>query len=101
MRDRTRAVEVDLRDGYTRGRTFGGTPMRAALAVGVVFLFAFAAPGQPKSDDPSFYFERGAKAYQKGEYEQAIDEFTEAIKLAPKHAEAYVLRATCRMANND
>src|SRR5215203_4617082 len=101
MRGRSRAVEAGSHGRYTRSRTFGGAPMRITLAVGVVLLFASAAAGQPEPEDPSFHIERAAKAHRNGEYEKAIKECDRAIKLDPKFAAAYLLRATCRMANDD
>lgn len=43
--------------------------------------------------DSEGYFRRGVKAYQQGQYEQAIDGFTKAIELEPRFADAYFGRA--------
>ncbi len=46
-----------------------------------------AAPAGEKS--PDFFLKRGAECLDKGEHDQAIADFTQALKLKPDSAEAY------------
>jgi len=47
---------------------------------------------QPKLNTASDYFSRGYAWHQKQDYDRAISDYTEAIKLAPKYARAFINR---------
>jgi membrane protease YdiL (CAAX protease family)/Flp pilus assembly protein TadD len=72
-------------------------PGRMTLLVGAVGYLAFAgvalyhaAPGDPRS--AWGYNERGNRHLDQGEFDDAIADYTEAIRLAPKDAVAYANR---------
>jgi tetratricopeptide (TPR) repeat protein len=44
---------------------------------------------QPKPQDANAYFKRGATWHRKGDYDRAISDFTEAIKLEPNFPSAF------------
>ena len=46
-------------------------------------------------------FDSGVSAFQKGDYDRAIADYTEAIRLDPKHAKAYNNRALAYDAKGD
>ncbi len=55
----------------------------------ILSSYACAQQKQTESEDAEFYFNRGVASYDKGQYDQAISEFTKAIEIDPKDAEAY------------
>ena len=44
--------------------------------------------------DAAFYVNRGLAHYNKGQYDEAISDYTEALKINPRYAETYVNRGT-------
>src|ERR1035441_3494377 len=58
----------------------------AAVLIAVVFLVCGCTDSGKKT------FESGVSASQTGEHDKAITDFTEAIRLAPKRADAYYNR---------
>jgi hypothetical protein len=52
-------------------------------------------------DDAEAYYKRGVEFYEKNDYDIAISEFTEAIRLNPKYAEAYYGRGGAYISKND
>ena len=61
------------------------------LATVVVLLTSMALSCSNRGDAENSY-NRGVAYFQKGEYDQAIAEFTEAIRLDPTDTQAYVNR---------
>lgn len=55
----------------------------------VVLLCLFLIGCKDKSDD---YYTQGSAHYQKQDYDQALLDFTEALKIDPKHTKAYLDR---------
>ncbi|MFC2122097.1 tetratricopeptide repeat protein [Bacteroidota bacterium] len=49
-------------------------------------------PPQPNKEEASFYFKQGFDHYEKGEYEKAIEDYSEAIRLYPQDFAAYYNR---------
>jgi tetratricopeptide (TPR) repeat protein len=68
----------------------------AAIALG--FVFALVALAQKPDDDP---MGRAFTAFQSGNNEKAIAELTEAIKVEPGNADAYLLRGSLRATSGD
>lgn len=54
----------------------------------VLLAFLVASCGSPAEP----YYSEGKAHHEKGEYEEAIEDFTEAIRLDPNHAGAYCMR---------
>jgi tetratricopeptide (TPR) repeat protein len=46
----------------------------------------------PSSTDPAFYYGRGLDFYRTGDYDKAISDFNEAIRLNPKDGRDYYMR---------
>ncbi len=61
------------------------------LPVLLFFLFSCAStpPTQDESRDAKFYNNRGAVYGEKGQYDQAISDFTRAIEINPRYNKAY------------
>jgi tetratricopeptide (TPR) repeat protein len=57
----------------------------------VLFLFSCAStqPNQHESKDARFYNNRGAAYGDKGQYDQAIKDFDQAIEINPRYIKAY------------
>ena len=53
------------------------------------------------SDEATAYYNLGVVCNEKGEYDQAIAHCTEAIRLKPDYAEAYVYRGAAHVANGE
>ncbi len=71
--------------------------MRTRIAIWLLSALAVAPPAptaraQPESKTASELVARGKTAFQKGEYENAIKDYTAAIKLDPRAAAAYTGR---------
>jgi Tfp pilus assembly protein PilF len=62
----------------------------------IVLFFSFSyASAQPKQDEPKdakFYIDRAIAYGEKGQFDQAIDDFTKALEIDPKGADAYYFR---------
>jgi tetratricopeptide (TPR) repeat protein len=65
--------------------------------VAVLVLLPRAA-GADDSDKARERFKQGQEAYQKGDFEKAIEDFTEAIRLDPKYADGYFQRGRAYLA---
>jgi tetratricopeptide (TPR) repeat protein len=64
----------------------------AFLVVGIVFPLLLAAPAPAFVGDAMFFYERGLLNHQNKEYDKAIADFTEAIKVDAKFVPAYAFR---------
>ena len=64
---------------------------RFPFFVGVVFLLACSTV-PAKAQDADNYFDRGNAWYDQGEYDKAIADFDQAIRLKPNFADVYVRR---------
>lgn len=64
-------------------------------------LLSFSDVLKRKRQLATKHFERGNEAYNRREYDLAIDEYSEAIRLRPKYAEAYVNRGVARKMQGD
>jgi PQQ-dependent catabolism-associated CXXCW motif protein len=51
--------------------------------------------------NPDYFYKRGVDYAEKGQYDNAIDDFTKAIKLAPNNANAYLQRAQASASKED
>ena len=63
------------------------------LIVIVLLLAAGCATMQTELNDAAAYFNRGKAYYDKGQYDQAISDFTKALEIDPRFAVAYHFRA--------
>jgi Tfp pilus assembly protein PilF len=65
------------------------------LPIAFFFLFSHASAQQKQNEpkDAKFYIDRGIAYGEKGQFEQAIDDFTKALEIAPRSAEAHYNRA--------
>ena len=61
----------------------------------------FRAIRQAVWPDPDSFYKRGVDYADKKQYDNAIDDFTKAISLAPDDAEAYVKRAEAAASKGD
>ena len=59
------------------------------LIVMVLLLAAGCATTQTELSDPVAYYNRGVTYKSKGQYDQAISDFTKALEIIPRFAEAY------------
>ena len=68
--------------------------VKVALSIILIFLFSYASAqqNQTESRDAEFYFNRGVASANKGQYDQAISDFTEVLKINPRIAPAYANR---------
>ena len=57
-----------------------------------LFSYAFAQPKQTEPKDADFYKNRGLAYSEKHQYDQAISDFTDALKINPKDTYAYYYR---------
>jgi hypothetical protein len=93
------------------GVSFTDPPQEALMAGyrAVVFVTAVAVLAgshrvgatQPEPKDAAGFVARGFTWMDKGEYDKAIADFTEATKLDPKHANAYANRGYCHEQKRD
>lgn len=75
---------------------------RIILPIVLLFLFSYVS-AQQKQDEPNdakFYIDRGVAYGQKGQFEQAIADFTKAIEIDPKSTDAYFNRAVAYAKKN-
>jgi len=64
------------------------------LSIVLFFLFSYAS-AQQKQDEPKdakFYIDRAMAYEEKGQFDQAVDDFTKALEIDPKNAGAYYYR---------
>jgi tetratricopeptide (TPR) repeat protein len=60
-----------------------------------------AAPPAGKSNDPAEYVKRGLAWAEKDDYDRAINEYNEALRIAPNHAAAHARRASAWQRKGD
>jgi len=65
----------------------------------VLLLFLFCR--KHSNNNAVVFYRKGLILYSDGTYSTAIKEFTKAININPKYAEAYILRADCRVKLGD
>lgn len=68
--------------------------IRIILPVVLFFSFSYAS-AQQKQDEPKdakFYIDRGIAYEEKGQFDQAVDDFTKALEIGSKDAVAYYHR---------
>ena len=65
------------------------------LPIVLFFLFSHASAQQKQNEpkDAKFYIDRGIAYGEKGQFDQAIDDFTKALEIDPKSAGAYYNQA--------
>jgi tetratricopeptide (TPR) repeat protein len=65
------------------------------LPIVLFFLFSYASAQQKQNEpkDAKFYIDRGIAYGEKGQYDQAMADFTKALEIDPKSAGAYYNRA--------
>src|SRR3954464_12909195 len=71
------------------------------LASAAMLVLQFHVPGQSESGDAASYYERGIERSRQREYDQAIADFDQVIRLNPKFAEAYFSRGNARHRKGD
>ena len=67
-------------------------PLRLPKGVRLPGTPATPKPERPDPERASDYFSKGFAAYDLGQYERAIQDFDQAIRLYPRYASAYYLR---------
>jgi len=65
--------------------------VKVVLPIILIFLFTYASAqqNQTESRDAEFYNNRGVAYDKKGQYDQAISDFTKALEINPRHDKAY------------
>ena len=65
--------------------------VKVALPIILIFLFTYASAqqNQTESRDAEFYYNRGLAYANKGQYDQAISDCTNALEINPRYAHAY------------
>ena len=58
------------------------------IIIPILFSYASAQHKHNESGDAKFYFKRGVTSFEKGQYDQAISDFTKAIEIDPGYAKA-------------
>src|SRR6516164_6259190 len=76
------------------------TPMPILTLIGMAPAPA-PAPAPASALDPALYYSRGWDFYQKQDYDKAISEYNEAIKLEPHNATYYFARGVAYLDTND
>ena len=66
--------------------------------IGLLSLFLINLQAQP---DAHAHITCGLKYYEKGQYAEAIEEYTKAIEIKPDYAKAYALRGEAHRANGE
>jgi Tfp pilus assembly protein PilF len=66
------------------------------LPIVLFFLFSYASAQQKqdKPKDAKFYIDRAIAYEEKGQFDQAVDDFTKALEIDPKNAGAYYYRGS-------
>jgi Tfp pilus assembly protein PilF len=82
--------------GFLIGTMKNAADKSIRIMLPVVLFFSFSyAPAQQKQDGPKdakFYIDRGIAYEEKGQFDQAVDDFTKALEIDPKNAGAYYHR---------
>ena len=65
--------------------------VKVVLPIILIFLFTYASAqqNQTESRDAEFYYNRGLAYAKKGQYDQAISDYTRALEINPRDAGAY------------
>jgi tetratricopeptide (TPR) repeat protein len=75
--------------------------VRTHVTLAAALCFAAQGFGQPGPKDARDFMARAKQFSEKKEYDKAIKELDEAIKLDPKFADAYIARSSARLGNGD
>src|SRR5262249_28100632 len=82
----------------------GGTPVSTRAAVSCLLLclpLATSRAAGPEPTDAAGFIERGHSWDAKGDYQRAIKDYTEALRLDPKNANAFARRGLARANTKD
>lgn len=74
-------------------------PIGIILPIVLFFLFSHASAQQKQNEpkDAKFYIDRGIAYGEKGQFDQAVDDFTKALEIAPRSTGAYYNRGIAYM----
>ena len=89
------ALQASAEDYYTRGREQADEKLIAN------YTQIIENPDSNNADQAEAYINRGVNHFRQKEYNLAIDDYTEAIALAPKHIHAHINRGIAYSTQKD